>query len=154
MQHRLGDERDDALRGREQIVQIDLQRRRGCIGGRRLVAAPIPLGARIGGMAEPVHQLADLLVLEQPPHQLGPWILPLVLPEPARQQHLRLDAQQPRRHFQVIRRLIEPQLIDDRQELIGDLGDREVGDVDLVLADQMQQQIERAGKLLQLDDER
>src|SRR2546430_17708692 len=31
--------------------------------------------------------------------------------------------------------------------------DGQVGDVDLVLADQMEQQVERAGELLQLDDE-
>src|SRR2546426_2236603 len=44
-------------------------------------------------------------------------------------------------------------LFRSRQELIGDLGDRQVGDVELVLADQVQQQVERAGELLQLDDE-
>jgi hypothetical protein len=58
-----------------------------------------------------------------------------------------------RRHLEIVGRLIEPEIADHRQELVGDLRDREVGDVDLVLADQMQQQVERAGELLQLDDE-
>src|SRR5437879_12426330 len=52
-----------------------------------------------------------------------------------------------------LRRLVQAQLVDDREELVGDLRDRQVGDADLVLADQVQQQVEWAGELLQLDDE-
>src|SRR5437879_3484547 len=52
-----------------------------------------------------------------------------------------------------LRRLVQAQLVDDREKLVGDLRDRQVGDVDLVLADQVQQQVKRAGELLQLDDE-
>jgi len=37
--------------------------------------------------------------------------------------------------------------------LIGDPRDRQVGDVDFVFADQVEQQIERTGELFQLDDE-
>jgi len=102
---------------------------------------------------QPIHELADLLVLEQPSHQLGARVFPLVVAEAARQQQLRLDAQQPRRHLQIVRRLVQPQVGDHREELVRDTRDRQVGDVDLVLADQVQQQIERAGELLQLDDE-
>jgi hypothetical protein len=36
--------------------------------------------------------------------------------------------------------------------LIGDLGDGQIGDVDFVFADQVQQQVERTGKLVQLGD--
>ncbi len=39
------------------------------------------------------------------------------------------------------------------QELVGDPRDRDVGDVDLLLAHQVQQQIERAGESLEVDDE-
>src|SRR5258705_2987153 len=153
MQHRLRDQRYHALGRREQVVQIDLQRRGRRIGRPRFVPAAKSLRARIGGVAKPVDELADLLVLEQPAHQLGTRVFPLVVAEPARQQHLRLDAQQPRRHLEIVGGLVEPQVLDDREELIRNLRDREVGDVDLVFLDQMQQQVERAGEFLQLDDE-
>src|SRR2546427_9011441 len=137
------------------VVQLDHEGHGGGRRGRGLgsEAAPELLGAPGGGLTEPVHELANLLILEQPAHQLRARVLPLVVPDAARQQQLRLDAQQPRRHLEVVRRLVQPQLVDDREKLVGDLRDRQVGDVDLVLADQMQQQVERAGELLQLDDE-
>src|SRR6266581_2477385 len=130
VQHRLGDERDHPFRRREQVVQLDHEGHGGGRRGRGLgsEAAPELLGAPGGGLTQPVHELANLLILEQPAHQ-------------------------PRRHLEVVRRLVQPQLVDDREKLVGDLRDREVGDVDLVLADQVQQQVERAGELLQLDDE-
>src|SRR5258705_5240295 len=65
LQVRIGHERDDTLGGREQVVQIDLQRRGWRIGRRRLISAAKSLRARIGGLAKPVLQLADLLVLQQ-----------------------------------------------------------------------------------------
>src|SRR2546426_510818 len=86
---------------------------------------------------EHVDQLADLLVLEQPAHQLRSRVLPLVVPHAPRQQQLRLDAEQSGRHLKVVGRLIEPQLADHREELIGDFRDREIGDVELVLVDQV-----------------
>src|SRR5436309_3117912 len=96
---------------------------------------------------------ADLLVLRYPAHQLGARILPLVVAHVPGQEHLRLDPQQPGRHLEVVRRLVQPQLVNDREELVGDLRDRQVGDVDLVLTDQVQQQIQGARELLELDDE-
>src|SRR5216683_132851 len=119
VQHRLGDERDDTLRGCQEVVQLDLERRgrqlrrRRCVAARELLAAP---------RRRPL----------QP--QLG------------------LDAQQPGGHLEVVGRLVQAQLADHREELVGDLRDRQIRDVELVLADQVQQQVQRAGKLLQLDD--
>ena len=104
-------------------------------------------------MAQPVHELANLLILEEPAHQLGARIFPFVVAQMPRQQHLRLDAQQSRRHFEIVCRLIQPEVVDHRQELIRDLRDRQIGDVDLVFPNQMEQQVERAGEFLQLDDE-
>src|SRR3989475_12590250 len=43
--------------------------------------------------------------------------------------------------------------VDHGEELVGDLCDREVGDVDLALADQVEQQVERPRELVQLDHE-
>src|SRR2546421_91365 len=95
-------------------------------------------------------QPAKLRALRQ--QRLQPGGRPFHIQRP-RQQHLRLDPQQPRRHLEVVRRLVQPQLADHREELIGDLRDRQVGDVELVLVDQVQQQIQGARELLQLDDE-
>src|SRR5207244_12173267 len=90
---------------------------------------------------------------EQPAHRLCARGLPFAVPRTAGQECLRLDPQQTGGHLQVVRRLAQAQVADHAQELIGDLRDREVGDVELVLADEMQQQIERARELLELDDE-
>src|SRR6266404_1440402 len=153
VQHRLGNERNDPLRRREQIVQVDHERRgrrRGWLGREPTPELLRPARRR---RPQPLHQLADLLVLEQPTHQLGAWIFPLVVPQAPRQQHLRLDPEQPGGHLEVVRRLIQSQLADDGEELIGDFRDRQVGDVDLVLADQVQQQIQRARELLELRSE-
>jgi len=86
-------------------------------------------------------------------YQLGAGVLPCVVTQAPRQQHLGLDSQQPGGHLEVVRRLVQPQVADDGEELIGDLRDRQVGDVDLVLADQVQQQIQGARELLELNDE-
>src|SRR5438046_1715390 len=109
-----------------------------------------PPGARL---RQACHQLTNLPVLEQPAHQPGPLIFPLVVPQPPRQQQLRLDAEQPGRHLEIVGRLVESELVDHREKLVRDLGDREVGDVELVLVDQVQQQVERTRELLELDDE-
>src|SRR5260370_6924359 len=100
-----------------------------------------------------MQQLADLLILKQPTDQLGARIFPFVTTQAPWQQHLRLDPQQPGRHLEVIRRLVQSQLVDDGEELIGDLRNREVSDVDLVFADQVQQQIQRARELLEPDNQ-
>ena len=132
---------------------LDHQRGRRRRGWLRAEPAPELLGAPRRRLRQPVDQLADLLVLEQPAHQLRSRVLPLVVPHAPRQQQLRLDAEQSGRHLKVVGRLIEPQLADHREELIGDFRDREIGDVELVLVDQVQQQVERARELLELDDE-
>ena len=102
---------------------------------------------------EHVDDLAHLLVLEQPAHELGARIFPRLVVLVARQQHLRLDAQQARRHLEVVGGLVDPERPDAHQELLGDARDRDVVDVDLLVANQREQQIERPRELLQLDDE-
>ena len=152
MQHRLGNEGDHPLRCGQEIVQVDHEGSGRCRGRLRRKAAPELLRPARRRRAQPFHQLANLLVLEQAPHQLGAWVLPLVVAEAAWQEHLCLDPQQPRRHLQVIRRLIQSEVVDDSEKLIRDLGDGQVGDIDLVLMDQVQQEIERSRELLELDD--
>src|SRR5437867_2247997 len=112
VEHRFWDERDDALCGGEQIVEVDLERCGRRIRRRCLIAAAKTLSANVRGMSQPVHELTDLLVFQQPADELGPRIFPFVIPEPARQQQLRLDAQEARGHFEIIGGLVESELVD------------------------------------------
>src|SRR5436189_15034 len=66
VQHRLGDERDDALGGGEQVVEVDLERRRRQIRGGLLEAAAEAVGPLLRRVMQPSHQVADLLGLEPP----------------------------------------------------------------------------------------
>ena len=81
-------------------------------------------------------------------------VLPRQVVAPARQQQLRLDAQEPRGHLEVLRRLVEAEGVHRVEELVGDARDRDVPDVDLLAADQVQQEVERAGVPVERDDER
>src|SRR5467141_3273525 len=71
VQHRLGNERNHPLRRRQQIVQVDDERRGRRRGWLRREPTPELLRPARRRRAQPFHQLADLLVLEQPAHQLG-----------------------------------------------------------------------------------
>src|SRR6185369_9637418 len=124
-------------------------RRRGClrqIGARELIAT------LLSATLEHVHDFAHLLILEQAPHQLAARILPRLLIA-ARQQQLRLDAQQARRHLEVIGRLVDAEGSDTNQKLLGDVGDGDVVDVELLFANEREEQIERARERLELHDE-
>ena len=67
----------------EQLEQVQRERRRRQLGRRREVAAGELLGPALGRAAHPDRDLADLLVLQQPPDQLGAGILPAVILRPA-----------------------------------------------------------------------
>jgi hypothetical protein len=90
-------------------------------------------------------QLFDPPVLEQPLHELLARVLLLVFV--ARQEQARLQREQPGRHPQKLAGNLEVELLhrlDVGLELVADGGDRDVVDRHLVLADQVQQQVERA----------
>jgi hypothetical protein len=118
----------------------------------RVVAAPVRLGTLRGAA-----RLPEVLVLEQPSHQLRARILQHALHVlAAREDHLRLDADQHRRRFEEFAGPVQSESLDslDRGEkLRRDLGDRNIEDVDILLADQVQQQVERALETLEFDDE-
>jgi hypothetical protein len=107
---------------------------------------------------EPERGFAEMLVLEKAPHKLGPRVLqPIPFQTPSRQNHLRLDTDQQRGHFQEFASPIQTKHLDTRdrpQKLSGDVRNRNVENVDILFTDQMQQQIERAMEPVQLDDER
>ena len=104
-------------------------------------------------MLEDVDNLPDLLVFEKPPHELCARVFPRFVSFASWQQHLRLDTHEPRGHLEVVSCFIELQRLDTKKKLFSDSRDRYVLNVDLLVADQSEQQIERTGKLRQLDDE-
>ena len=95
-----------------------------------------------------------MLILEQSTNQLGARVLPRFLAVGTWQKHLRLDAQQACRHFQVVGGLVEPQRSDASKKLLGDACNRNVVDIHLFIADERQQQVEWTGELTQFHDKR
>ena len=101
---------------------------------------------------------AEALVLQQTVDQLHARIVK----RPARvritrQQHLRLDVDQGRGHVEELGADVDihlASLIEIRQVLRGDGGDWDVLDVDLLFADQVQQQIQGALILRQVNIQR
>src|SRR6185295_16031742 len=74
-----------------------------------------------------------------------------------RQQHLRLDVNQRRRHDEELARDIEIQLLHqmDRVEVLSrDERDGDVANLQLVLLDEMEKQIERPLEVFELDGKR
>ena len=110
------------------------------------------------GVLEPLRGVPEVLVLEQPPDQLRARVLDLALVvDPARQQHAGLDPDQRRRHLQELPRPVQVVRLhapDGVEELVGDLRDGDVEDLDVLRADQVQEEVQRAVESLQLDDER
>ena len=73
------------------------------------------------------------------------------------QQQARLEVGEPGRHHQVVGGEFEPQLarlLDEGEVLVGQRQDRDLGQIDLLLARERQQQIERTLETLDVDDQR
>ena len=152
-----GEDRGERVRGggelerREEVDERRLERNRarGARGGGRH-----PLGELRGHPFEGA-------VLEQPGEEqvagLEELEVELVLDLPARQQARGLEIEQGGGDEKEARQLLEaaapPEFGDVGEELVGDLGERDLGDVELALADESEQEVERAGEVLQLDDE-
>jgi hypothetical protein len=149
---RLAHRAQHAIHGPEQLREVERQRRlwrRGLIREKRAGEVPPPV---LGAMLEHVDDLAHLLVFEQTADELRARVLPIVALTP-RQEHLRLDAQQPRRHLEIVRRLVEPERPDAHQELFRNSRDRDVVNVHLLVANERKQEVEWSGERPQLDDE-
>ena len=74
-----------------------------------------------------------------------------------RQQQPRFQERQPRRHHQIVGGKLEPDFsrgLDEHQILVGQRQDGNLGEIDLLLPRQRQQQIERAFIALDVDDQR
>ena len=129
-------------------------------------SSPTARGCRVDSPASrSLEHRGDLLeraVLQQPGEQqvagLQQREVLLVLDVALRQQPGGLEVEQRRGDQQERRRLLEvPDLaagLDVRDELVGDLRQRHLGDVELVLGDQAEQQVERALEVVEPDLER
>ena len=120
---------------------------------RREISPGKPRRAPLGRAFHPADDFPDLLVLQQPPHQLGPGILPAIVVHPAGEQHLGLEPQQAAGHVQIVSRLIQAQVVDGPEELVGNPRDGNIRDVDPLFPKEVQEQIERPGEGIQFDDE-
>jgi len=152
---RLSSDPEHSIHRRQQFTQRERERRRWRLD--RLRRQPGPRESRaalLGHSRQVIRDLPHLLILEQAPDQFRARIFPRFIVLVPRQQKLRLDAQQASRHLEVLGGLVDRQRLDPRQELFGDARDRDVVDVDLLVADQRQQQVEGALELLKFDDER
>ena len=147
----------DLLVGLEEVEQrnrVKLGPFAVAAGGRTV---PEDVAPREGLVPQPVGDLLELLVLEEPAHEIFPGIFLLLLPVRrcfARKQQLRLDLHQGRRHQHEFAGRFEVEEVDlseNAEVLVGDGGDGNVVDVDFVLADQEQQQVERALEYVELD---
>ena len=113
--------------------------------------APTPLRLRY---LEARGDLPDLLVLQETPDQLRPGIQ-LVLVPVAREEHLRLDPHQGGGHLQEFPGAVELGRLDGLhrlEELVGDLGDGDVEDVDVLHPDQVQEEVQGALEPIDVDD--
>jgi len=96
------------------------------------------------------------LVFQELPHQIGPGVLlfrGLVLAGGG-QEHAGLDVEQGRGHDEVLPRQVQVQgthAIQGGEVLFRDQGDGDVGDVDLVLLDEMEQKVQGTCKDVEAD---
>ena len=155
---------DDRLKRVQQAEQIDfelgLEILARDVGETRVGPLPLRGPHLLAFVKQPGGRFVPL-VLEQPPHQDVARILLVAVDAGSRlgprQQHSGLDVNQRGRHHQEVAGDVEIQLLQqvNRIEiLLRDEHDRDVVDVQLVLPDQVQEQIERAVEVVELDGKR
>ena len=114
------------------------------------------LGALLEAPFEMARRLFVAHVFEQAPHELGARIdrLALVVELGPGQQHLRFDPDQDRGHVDEVGDAVEVDLFEHAhvgEVLVSDAGDGDVVDVQLIAADEEQEQVERPLEVLKLD---
>ncbi len=101
---------------------------------------------------------AEMFVLEQSPHELGARIFQFTrFVQATWQQHLRFYAHERGCHFQKFTGQVQTEVLNlanRQQKLLGDLCNRNIENIDILLANQMQQQIERTLETIQLNKKR
>ena len=149
---------ENVLPGRLQLVHAHVRKAR--------LQALLDVDLRLEEVATILRQLVELggsefhlLIFKQAAHQLGARVFSLfAFGHLFRgQQHARLDLDQHGRHQQVFRSQLQvagADLIDIAQILARHTRHRDVKDVEVLLANQIQQQVQRAFKGLQKDLQR
>ena len=144
--------------GLEQIVERHLvDRAQHCgrpSGAPRGEDVAAELRPRHQARARLLHRLEPLQLMGQRRGQLG--AARLVRRLRLGQQQARLEVGEPRRHDEIVGGDLEPQLARRRDEgevLVGELQDRDLGEVDLLLARQREQHVDRPLIAVEIDDE-
>ena len=123
------------------------------------IAARKDIALELRPVHQPVGGFADSLEPAQPVGERGGHFLGARSVRRRRfgQQQARFQVGEPGGHHEVIGRKLEADLsrgLDERQILIGQRQDRNLGEIDLLLPRQRQQQIERAFIPLDIDHQR
>jgi hypothetical protein len=129
----------NAIDRREQFGTRQRKRRSGRRGGRKIlrqVRSRKTVSAVITAPLEHIDNLTHLLVFEKSSHELGTRILPRLIAFAAREEHLRLDANESRSHLEVVRSFIESQCLYPFQKLLSYACNRNILNVDLLIADE------------------
>src|SRR5688572_1398311 len=125
---------------REQLARVGVLELRGSAPVKAKPSLPLQLLQRLRRLLEPA-------ILEELSDQALARVLFLLHGrDGGGKKHARLDPHERRRHHEELPRHFQVQLphqIQRLQILAGDLRDRDVGDLDLVLLDQVQQQVQR-----------
>lgn len=134
------------LEGHEHFLQRDLRNHLHDFPLDELCRRRQRIALEAGEIVEVLGSFLESLVLLQAPHELGARILfflPVRRHNP-RQQHAGLDLRQHRRHQQILARELELQLghhVDVLHVLTRDLRDRNIEDIQVLLANEIEQQI-------------
>src|SRR5690606_31346128 len=133
--------------GEQQLFQADLRQQLACPCFGRFEAWDVEVAPYPRQLVEVLRGRLEALVLLQPANQFGARVALILLRlGRTRQQHARLDLGQHRRHHQVFGSQLQAyrlHQLDISHVLAGDFRHGNVEDVDVLLADQVQQQVER-----------
>ena len=150
-----------ALRGigGQQVEQGRGELRMADFGDGFRIAARKNIALQLRAVHQPVRGFANGLEPAQPVGQRGRHFLGArpVRRRRFRQQQPRFEERQPRRHHQIVGGKLKADFsrrLDEHQILVGQRQDRNLGEIDLLLPRQRQQQVERAFIALDIDDQR
>ena len=129
------------------------------LGDRLGIAARKNVALQLRPVHQPVGGFADRLQPAQPVGERGRHFLGARAfgGRRLRQQQTRFQEGEPGRHHEIVGGKLEPDFsrrLDELQILVGQRQDRNLGEVDLLLPRQREQQIERALIALDVDDQR
>ena len=138
----------DVAPGLAQVIRVDVGQP-GLDGLLDMHAGRQEVAPELRQDRQPLRGELDLLVFQQSAHQFGARVVGFLACSPGagQQQHARLDLDQHRGHQQVFAGELEVAsrtLLDIAEVLAREVGHRDVEDVEVLLADQIQQQVERA----------